>query len=398
MQEISKSYFLRPPPGSAPGTLIETKKHKVHIDLIAYNEETFVETEVLNIKELEEMGGIASTFPVTWLNVVGHGPRRLVQVLEKQFNIHALAQEDLMNLYQRPKVEVYSDHFLVFFNHLDDKPFFSKSQIGVVVGHNFILSFLEKPVAAFDAIKERLRNKIGKIRSEGSHYLMYAIIDAAIDAQFPVAENANALANELENKILAGEGGPNIIRDLHRFKVKTTSLYQIQINHREMLNSLIKAQDLQIKTDISFYLRDCYDHIMQILDYVDHVRHSAENLMNLHLLLESNRTNEVMRVLTIIACIFLPLTFITGLYGMNFNRESPWNMPELDWTYGYPYALCLMSIAVLSLLYFFHRKGWVEALSLLPQALRRNSKHRQQASDLDERIAKTLESQPIDES
>jgi magnesium transporter len=226
------------------------------------------------------------------------------------------------------------------------------------IGDNYVLTFQERPGDCFDPVRDRLRKNKGRIRQLGSDYLGYALVDAAIDSYFPILETLGEEIEALEDEVVAAPK-PILVDQLHRIRRELLVLRRAVWPTREMLNTLIRDKLPQIKDTTQPYLRDCYDHTIQLMDIVETYREICSSLLDVYLSSLSTRLNEVMKILTIIATIFIPLGFVASLYGMNFDRASPFNMPELGWRYGYPFALAVMVAIVASLLWFFRRRGWI---------------------------------------
>jgi magnesium transporter len=221
-----------------------------------------------------------------------------------------------------------------------------------------LLTFIEDPGDCFESVRTRLRGG-GPLRESGPGYLAYSLIDAVVDAYFPVVETFAERLDRLEDRVIA-RPSRRAVAEIHAAKHSLRSLRRIVWPLREAVNSLVRDPSPLIDDNTRVHLRDCYDHLVQIIDLVETYRELCSDLTDLYLSSLSNRMNEVMKVLTIIATLFMPLSFITGLYGMNFHTErSRWNMPELDWLYGYPFALGMMALTALGMLWYFWHKGWL---------------------------------------
>ena len=299
---------------------------------------------------------------VSWVNVTGLGTESVLQEIASTFGVHPLAMEDVVNTHQRPKVEEYGEHIFVVLRlpHVDDSTnAVTIEQIAIYAGDGFVLTFQEYAGDCFDPIRQRLDQSRGRIRKRGADYLMYALVDAVVDNYFPLLERFGDRLDALEDEIIAGAATEvlgrllDIKRDLLRLRRSVWPL-------RDALRLLLTGGHEFLSEDTRLYLRDCYDHLVVAVDMLDNQREVDSNLVNVHLSVVSQKMNEVMKVLTIIATVFIPLGFVAGLYGMNFNAElSPWNMPELSWYYGYPAALGLMAGITSVMLVFFYRKGWL---------------------------------------
>jgi len=347
----------RAPPGSSPGLLIShpgSSQPVLHV--IGYGPEEIVEHPVSEIAELEDVVGRT---PVTWVNVDGLGDPQTIERLGALFKVHRLALEDVVNVHQRPKVEEYADHLFIVLRMPQRDGRVDTEQVSLFLGSNYVLTFQERPGDCFEPVRERLRRHRGRIRESGADYLAYALIDAAIDAYFPVLEAYGEAVEDLEDELIEETAG-DIAGRIHSVKRELLTLRRAIWPLREMANALIRDRPSHVTEATTIYLRDCYDHTVQLLDIVETYRDIASGLLELHLSSVSTRLNEVMKVLTIIATIFIPLSFVAGVYGMNFSpAASPYNMPELNWYYGYPFALGLMAAVAAGLLYYFCRKGWI---------------------------------------
>ena len=352
-----KTRKRRAPPGTAPGTLVaDPGASQPTIQLIAYGPGSF---EEVAIKEIQDLEPLIDKHPVAWINVVGLANLDLIRSLGEMFDLHGLALEDVVNVHQRPKVEEYADHLFIVTRMIEGGAPPTTEQVSMFLGERFLLTFQETPGDCFEPVRERLRKGRGQIRGRLADYLAYALIDAVIDGYFPVLEACGDRLDALEDEVMArpSEGQA---RRVHEIKRELLVLRRTIWPHREMLNGLTRESSPNITDQTRLYLRDCYDHTIQLMDIVETYREIATGLVDVYLSSVNARMNEVMKVLTIIATIFIPLSFITGLYGMNFDdTASPWNMPELKWYWGYPAVLGLMAAAAFGMLYYFYRKGWI---------------------------------------
>ncbi len=327
------------------------------IDRICYGPDGFTEARIQDVREL--CPDRART-PITWINVDGLGDVEVIRRLAEVFHLHPLAQEDVVNTYQRPKVEPYGEHLFIVVRmiYLQGAEVCSE-QLSLYVGSDFLLTFQETPGDSLDPVRNRLRTGAGKIRAGGPDYLAYALIDAVVDGYFPVLEKYGERLEDLEEEILASPR-PATINRIHTIKRELLQLRRAIWPLRDAINILLRDKVPLVTDETRVFLRDCYDHVVQIIDLIETYRELGSDLTDVYLSSVSFRTNEIMRVLTVIATIFIPLTFLAGIWGMNFHTEaSPLNMPELRWYFGYPFALSIMaSVAGLMLLYF-HRKRWL---------------------------------------
>ncbi len=350
-----KGHSSRKPPGSAPGTLaIDPEAPHPKMRLMAFGPEGYVERE---IEDPEEARTEFERWPVTWVNVDGLGDEATLRRLAEIFGIHRLALEDVVSLGQRAKVEPYQDYLFVVGRMPAGEPG-ETEQLSLFLGAHFVLTFQERSGDCFEAVRERIRHGKGLLRGAGSGYLTYALLDSLIDGYFPVLEAVSETLEAIEDEVL-GEPEAATISRIHAIKRSLVSMRRAIWPHREAINALSRDAGDFVSEETVVHLRDCYDHTVQIVELVEAYREAASDLMGTYLSAVSNRMNEVMKVLTIIATIFIPLSFIAGLYGMNFDREvSPWNMPELGWYFGYPFALGGMAAIGVGMVVYFWRRGW----------------------------------------
>jgi magnesium transporter len=357
--------FFYDVPGSMPGTLnIESDAHPPTIFLIDYNGDTATR---IKLNTPEECIPYLDSHSVSWVDLQGLGDEDVLRRLGGVFGLHPLVLEDVVNVPQRPKVEEYDEQLLLITRMImlkkSGKGFISE-QVSFILGRHYLLTVQEEPANdSFDPVRERIRNNKGCIRRTEADYLMYALLDSVIDGFFPVLEDYGEAIEDLEEEVVANPTRQTLEK-IHKLKRELLLLRRAIWPQRDAINSLIRDSSDLISSDVRVYLRDCYDHAVQVLDMVETYRELASSLMDVYLSSVSNRMNEVMKLLTVISTIFIPLTFVAGVYGMNFNTEkSAWNMPELNWSFGYPLCLGLMVAIALSLVYYFYRKGWFENFS-----------------------------------
>jgi len=344
-------------PGSAPGTLIvDPNAPKPVIRIVAFGPDRAIEKD---IEDLQTVRSFVSQWPVTWINVAGLGDLSVITRLGEIFNLHRLALEDVINVHQRPKLEQYRDYCYIVVRIVKSEEKYSSEQVSIFLGKNFVLSFQEQAGRYFDPVLDRIRTGTGRMRTAGPDHLTYSLIDAVIDCYFPVLEQYGELVESLEDAIVA-QPDHSLISQIHELRHGLLTLRRIAWPLRETMNILYRDPIPLIDDEERVYLRDCYDHMVQIIDLLENYRDVTSGLMEVYLSSLSNRTNEIMKVLTIITAVFVPMTLIAGIYGMNFNtRASPWNMPELEWTWGYPFALGLMALVAFILLLYFLKEGWL---------------------------------------
>lgn len=356
-----KTRMTHLPPGSAPGTLIAAPEAvKSTIDVIAYGPDGFVERR---LEEASELSQYIGKWPVVWVNIEGLGSTDLIKSVGEIFSIHHLALEDILNVHERAKIERYGDDLFLVMHMMEIGDHLESEQLSVFSGKHFVVTFQEGPIDTLDPARDRIRKGAGKIRQLGSDYLVYSIIDSVLDNYFPILEVYGETLDKLEDDILSNPS-TEVVANVHAVKRELISLRRAVWPLREAINALIRDMEVTFSEETRIHLRDCYDHAVRIIDFIETYRELAADLMDVYLSSLSNRMNEVMKVLTIITTLFVPPTLIAGIYGMNFNTEiSKYNMPELNWYLGYPFALVLMlivSLAVVALLWY---KGWLGALS-----------------------------------
>lgn len=347
----------RTAPGAAPGTLkIDPESPRPQIKVIAFSPLELIERD---IQDPAELTPILGRFPVTWINVDGLGDAKVLQQIGEIFQIHPLALEDVINVHQRAKLEHYPTHQFLVLHQVDAVEQIQSEQISLFLGKNFVLTFQEEAGDCFDPVRERLRQRVGLLRTSGPDYLAYTLLDAIVDHYFPMLESYGERLDDLETRIIQYPEGTTMA-EIHDIKRQLLTLRRKIWPLRDALNSLVRDPVPEVTDATRIYLRDCYDHIMRIIDLLETYRELSSDLLEFQLSSISYKINEVMRMLTVIATIFIPLTFIVGLYGMNFDPDtSPYNMPELRWYWGYPFSLALMAAVTLALLAFFYRKGWL---------------------------------------
>lgn len=346
-----KRLHRRTLPGAPPGTLVaDPDSPKPRLALFAYGPDALVERELRAASEVREFCGRQ---PVLWLDVDGLGDVGAIQALGETFGLHKLELEDVVNVHQRAKVDAYGEHLFVVVRMIDKGERLETEQLSLFLGRDFVLTFQERPGDGFGPVRERLRTVRGALRTSGPDYLAYALLDASIDEYFPVLEALGERIEQLED-VISLRPCPEHLRELHAIKRDLLTLRRAIWPLREAVNQLQRDDGGLVSRETRPYLNDLYDHTVQLMDLVETYREIASGLLDVYLSSMSHRLNEVMKVLTLIATIFIPLTFISSLWGMNFVH-----MPELEWRYGYPAALGLMFGVGLVLLYFFRRRGWL---------------------------------------
>jgi magnesium transporter len=327
------------------------------IAVFAYGPDQLIERSVRSVAELQEL---RNRWPVIWVNVAGLGAPDVIRELGDLFAVHHLAIGDIVNVYQRSKVEEYGSQlfFVTRMHHGQDGA--ETEQVSLVLGRGFLLTFQERPSGCFEPVRERLRKGRGRLRRSGADYLMYALVDTVVDVSFPALERYGERLQAIEDEIQSEPGpGRDTVSRIYELRRELMALRRLFWPQREAVSSLMRDETPLIAQETRVYLRDCYDHTVQLIEFAETLREIASGLMEFYISRLGQRTNEVMKVLTMISTVFIPLTFIAGVYGMNFDRESPWNMPELGWRLGYPLCLCLMGGVAVGTLVYFRRKGWL---------------------------------------
>ena len=341
---------------SAPGTMEfvgEKKVDDVSISLIDFDAETLEEREVLDVAECLKFRDTPTT---SWINVYGLHDVEVLQKIGDHFGLHPLVQEDIVNSHQRPKLEDFGDYlFMVarMVRYDPSKHRVDSEQISLVIGNGVVLSFQERPGDVFEGVRERIRAGRGRIRAGGAGYLGYALLDAIVDHYFFVLEHAGEAIESLEAEMLDDSNTRHLNR-IHDLKREMLFLRRSVWPLREVVTALIRDESPMIAKTAGPFLRDVYDHISQVTDSIDTYRELLSGLQDLYMSNVSNRMNDVMKVLTIFASIFVPLTFVAGIYGMNFEH-----MPELGWKWSYAVFWGAAIAIVGSMLVFFRRKGWL---------------------------------------
>jgi len=342
--------------GLPPGTMVhigEKKGDAVKISVIDYSEADFKE---LDTHEVEACFPFRESPTVTWINVDGISRVDVLERLGACYNLHPLVMEDIVNANQRPKKEDYGDYLYIVLRMLvynEQKKEIVSEQVSIVLGRSFVISFQEGLEGdAFNPVRERLRNSKGIIRTMGADYLAYSLLDAIVDNYFNILETVGEKIENLEDE-LVGNPTKKTLAELHNLKSEVIFLRKSIWPLRDVIGSLERRESPLITDAVILYLRDLYDHAVQIIDTIETFRDMLSSMLDIYLSSISNRTNEVMKVLTVIATIFMPLTFLAGVYGMNFRH-----MPELEWRWAYPAVWLVMIFTGGSMYLYFKRRKW----------------------------------------
>jgi magnesium transporter len=350
-----------PEPGSPPGRLpTEAAEQPARLFVTAYGPDGVEEREVAG---LDEFSALRSQWPVVWLNCDRTDDGAVMAALKDQLGLHPLALEDVASGHQRSKVEEFDDNLFVVLRgpapSWHDGADILTEQYSLFIGDGWLISFLPPESLPVRAVNRRIRDGGPRLRRSGADYLGYALIDTIIDSYFPVLEELGDRLVAFEERIVHGS---RRVRpgEIYAIKRRLTELGAVIGPLRTVITFLAHEELDQVTAATAPFLRDGLDHALRLQEEIDRHRELCTSLMDLDLALAGQRLNEVMKVLTIIATIFIPLSFVAGLYGMNFDPEaSRWNMPELNWRYGYPFALGVMLLIVVALLFFFRHKGWL---------------------------------------
>lgn len=359
LRRLPRLRLRRPPhrktPGAPPGHFeIDPAAQASACRLFTYGSDDLDERSV----PADEVADVAKSRAVAWLDIQGLGTESAIRGAGAAFNIHPLTLEDAVHVHQRAKSEVFDGHHTVVMRVARfDQGELVTEQLTLVVGSGWLVSFQERPGDAFETVRERLRNGRGRLRRLGADYLAYALMDATVDHYFPMLEEFGELLDTIELELFA-RPGPKTLQRIHRVRSQLRSLRRVIWPMRDALHVLLRDDTPIFGQDTALYLRDTLDHALRAAEIVESHRDAANGLMDLYLSAQSHHMNEVMQVLTVVATIFIPLTFITGLYGMNFDPDvSPLNMPETKWEYGYLMAIGFMVLTTAATIVVFRRRG-----------------------------------------
>lgn len=341
----------RPEPGAEPGLLVSRPgATPPAVTVMAFGPHEFTESPV---REPELLGAMRGKWPVVWVNVDGVAHAPTLQTIGEAFGLHRLALEDLGDVQQRAKVEAFDGHMFLLTRMARLLPELDLEQIGIFWGTDYVITFQERPGDPLDPLRQRIRANRGQVRQGGPDYLAYSIIDTIVDHYFPVTEAYADRLDDLEEEIV-GRPTRETMAGLHAIKRELMQLRRAVWPMRDAVNALVREPGPLIARETVVYFRDTADHCFQVLDLVETYRDLGSSLTDLYLSTVSNRMNEIMKVLTVFAAIFIPLGFITGIYGMDLDHPRPdW------WWWNLPVALSVMGVTAVSLLWWFARKGWL---------------------------------------
>jgi magnesium transporter len=348
--------------GAPPGSLVfigEQRSEKVRLTLYNYDAGSLEEK---TLETPEEAFPFRETKSVSWLNIDGVHNVDVIRSVGEGFEIHPLVLEDVLNTAQRPKMENYQDYLYLVVKMIHgrgDSGAFDFEQVSIILGPKFVLSFQEREGDVFEVVRQRLETADSRLRQHGPDYLVYRLLDTIVDNYFTVLEKLGDRIEILEERLMH-EATKKMLTEIHQLKREMILLRKSIWPLRELVSNFQREENPLITDMTNTYLRDVYDHIIQIIDTVESFREMVSSLLDIYLSSVSNRMNEIMKTLTIIASIFIPLTFIAGIYGMNFDSQAgPWNMPELHWALGYPVAIGVMLVIALCMVYYFRKKDWL---------------------------------------
>lgn len=341
--------------GLPPGTMVhvgEKKVEKVKISVIDYDKDNFQKRE---LESVEEVFPFKETPTVTWLNIDGLHEVEVLEKIGKHYDIHPLVMEDILNTQQRPKIEIFDDYIFAVMKVIthNEEGDLIIEQLSLFLGENYVITFQESEGDIFDPIRERIEKSKGRIRKCGPDYLIYAIMDIVIDYYFLILEKVGETVEFLEDNVIENPD-ESTVQNIQQMKRKLIFMRKSIWPLRELISTLVREETKLIKDSTMPYLRDLYDHTIQVVDSVETFRDIVSGILDVYLSSVSNKMNEVMKVLTIIATIFIPLTFIAGIYGMNFEF-----MPELKFHWAYPTLWLVMVVVFFSMLIYFRRKKWL---------------------------------------
>ncbi len=339
--------------GSRPGTLaIPPNSPFPKITVVQYDTETINRQEITDVDALRSLRDFSG---VTWVDVQGLGDEATIRAIGKIFDLHPVALESAVNIPQRAKTELYEHHQLVIARApvLDNAGRVATPQVCFVIGANYLVTFQERYYGFFDAVRERLQSGLGPMRSKGPDYLAYALIDAMIDRYYPVAQSLSDDLEELEDWVVE-HPHPEVLARIHALRRQLVVIRRVGWPQREAINAMLRERTPFFAEENNVFLRDTYEHIAQIVELIDSAREMASDLADAYLSNVSHRTNEIMKVLTLMASVFIPLTFVAGVYGMNFDH-----MPELHSRNGYFFIWGIMIVLGVGMTLFFRRRGWI---------------------------------------
>jgi magnesium transporter len=345
------------PAGTSPGTVIyigEDRVEPVNISFISYDQHSAAGPEVVQSNDVAPP--VEGQNGIIWYTIDGVHDPEVLHLVGERFGLHSLVLEDIANTKQRPKIEEFDDYIFVAMKMItfDEKEkLLASEHVSLIIGKGYVLSFLENEGDVFEPIRQRIASGKGRIRKMSSDYLAYALMDAIVDNYFTVLEDIGDQIDEVEEEVVDAPT-VNTLRTVHMLKRELIFLRRSVWPMREVVNTLLRDETELIRDETLIYLRDLYDHTIHVIDTVETLRDIVAGMLEVYLSSVSNKLNQVMKVLTVMSSIFIPLTFVAGVYGMNFKY-----MPELEWHYGYPAIMLGMLLVAVTLLAIFRRKEWL---------------------------------------
>ncbi len=343
-------------PGLSPGTLVHVgaeKEEAVKIEVLDYSPDS---CQAKTFTTVAACVPYKETRTVSWISVEGVHDVGIIAKFGEAFGLHALTQEDIVHTRQRPKVEEHDDYLYVVMKVLrfnEEKQMVEQEQMSFILGANYVISFQEESGDLFNPVRERICNSTGRLRKYGADYLLYVLIDSIVDHYFVVLEKLEEWVETLQEELM-GNPTEKTLHEIYDLKQNMVLFRKTFWPTRELMNELLRSESNLIQETTEIYIRDVYDHVLRVIETTDMYREMIGGMLDVYLSIVSNRLNAVMKVLTIIATIFIPLTFIVGVYGMNFKY-----MPELDWPWAYPLVWAVMGVVTVGMLVYFRRKKWL---------------------------------------
>ncbi|WP_197527344.1 magnesium/cobalt transporter CorA [Pirellulimonas nuda] len=344
-------------PGAPPEQVSVEDVQPCSLEVFQFNQGSCTRFHPETVEEVKPLLGEGKT---VWVNVDGLGDLPVIRQLAKLFGIHPLAVEDIVNVHQRSKIDAYEGLLYIVARMVRPSGPFLTEQVSLCLGDGFLVTFLEDPGDVFDSVRSQLKQRGSFLRKHPTaDVLAYRLIDASVDSYYPLLEALGDRLDGLEEQ-LTGSPARDFIAEVHHLRAEMLLARRAIWPHREMVNSMLRDANPLVSDTTRTFLRDVYDHTVHLIDHVETYRELCSDVRDQYMTAVSNRLNEIMKVLTVISTIFLPLSFIASLYGMNFNTEkSGWNMPELSWRFGYPFVLGVMSVIAAGMLWKFFRMGWL---------------------------------------
>jgi magnesium transporter len=346
--------------GTSPGSLIFTgskKVEKTKIVVFDFDANSFTEKEITSLDELTEF---KDNNKVSWLNITGLHDIKTIERIGEVFKLHPLVLEDILYVQHAPKIDNYDDYLFLIVKMIDLNPVqgLNIEQVSFILGKNYLITFQEDEEDVFDIIRERIRENIGRIRKSGPDYLMYRLIDSIVDKYYNLLDNFDDRIERIEDKLIDSPDKISI-SSLHTLRKELAHLKRAVFPLQDIVYALEKERDTFLRKGTYLFLRDLADHLKHFIGGIESHREAVNGLMDLYLSSASHKMNEIIKFLTVISTIFMPLTFIVGIYGMNFKTDAGWwNMPELSWKYGYPAIMFIMAAIAGAMVFYFKRKKW----------------------------------------